>query len=513
MKKSLSKSNERKIGAVLSYVQMALSIITGLLYTPLMIRLMGQEEYGLYGTVSSFVSMLGLLDLGFTSSYVKYFTKYRIENEYDKLNGFNSLFSLVFLVISVIAAALGILFSFNLDWIFSTGLTSAEYEKARIMVILLTVSVALGFLTNVFTSYISANQKFVFTKTFGLATTILTVVVNIAVLMLHGGAVGLVCVSLVFSIITKIVYIFYAFKNGLKFSIKNIPKGVFKEVFVFSGLIAVNMIVDKVNLGIDSVLLGRFCGTATVAIYTVGASINSHFTNFSTAISGIFTPHVHELVCSHEMDSQEQRDVLTAFFTKVGRIQFLLLGLILSGFVIFGRQFVYLWAGEGYDDAYYIALLLMGPSIIPLIQNVGIEIQRAENRHHYRSVIYGLTAILNFAISIFLCQIWGGIGSATGTAIATLIANCLIMNIVYHKKINIDMISFWKSILKQFAGMLPAILIGVVVFKFIDTSTILSFILGVIAYVIVYCAFVWKFSMNDYEQNLIKSVLKKVKRK
>lgn len=53
MSKSISQSNERKVGVILSYVQIALSSVCSLLYTPIMLRLMGQNEYGLYGTVNS----------------------------------------------------------------------------------------------------------------------------------------------------------------------------------------------------------------------------------------------------------------------------------------------------------------------------------------------------------------------------------------------------------------------------------------------------------------------------
>ena len=74
MKNKLSGSAERKAGALLSYAQVFLNVIVGLLYTPVMLRLMGQNEYGLYGTVSSAVALLGLLDLGFTSSYIKFYS-------------------------------------------------------------------------------------------------------------------------------------------------------------------------------------------------------------------------------------------------------------------------------------------------------------------------------------------------------------------------------------------------------------------------------------------------------
>lgn len=511
--KPISSSKQMKAGVILSYVQIALSVLTGLLYTPVMLRLMGQNEYGLYGTVNSTIALLSLLDLGFTSSYIRFYSRYKIENRQDKINSFNSLFFIVFLVISVIAALIGFFLSFNPVLIFDDGLTSEELSKAKVMMILLTVSMILGFMSTVFNCYISANQKFIFSKSLNVFSTIVNVGVNLIVLFCGYGAVGLIIVSLVLSIITKIITIVYAYKTlHFEFDFGHIEKSLFKSVLAFSGLIAINMFVDKVNSGIDSILLGRFCGTAAVAVYSVGSSLNSHFSMFSTAISGVFTPHIHNLVNLYEMDSLEQRNALTKFFVKVGRLQYLLLALIASGVVFFGKQFIYFWAGEGYDKSYYIALILILPSIISLTQNVGIEIQRAENRHHYRAYIYGAMAIINLILSIFLCQIWEGVGAAIGTGLASIVANGIIMDIVYHKKININIFEYWKNILRQTLGMIGPFIVGALIMKFADMGSLVKLAFWILIYVVIFAVFVWLLSMNTFEKDLVKSILRKLKR-
>lgn len=58
-------------------------------------------------------------------------------------------------------------------------------------------------------------------------------------------------------------------------------------------------------------------------------------------------------------------------------------------------------------------------------------------------------ALINLGLSIILCKRFGAVGSAIGTAISLIVANGLVMNIYYHKKCNIDIITFWKNILKQ----------------------------------------------------------------
>ena len=61
----MSNTKQLKIGIVLSYLTLALSNIIALIYTPFMLRMLGQSEYGLYSLVASVVAYLTILDFGF----------------------------------------------------------------------------------------------------------------------------------------------------------------------------------------------------------------------------------------------------------------------------------------------------------------------------------------------------------------------------------------------------------------------------------------------------------------
>ncbi len=69
------KVNQKKVGVILSYISQAIQILSGLIYTPIMLRLLGQSEYGLYQLVYSVVSYLSLLSFGFTASYMRFYSR------------------------------------------------------------------------------------------------------------------------------------------------------------------------------------------------------------------------------------------------------------------------------------------------------------------------------------------------------------------------------------------------------------------------------------------------------
>ena len=126
-------------------------------------------------------------------------------------------------------------------------------------------------------------------------------------------------------------------------------------------------------------------------------------------------------------------------------MQFLVLGLVISGYVFFGMPFVELWAGNGYRDSYYIGLLLMVPVTLPLLQNLGIEIQKAKNLHQFRSWVYLGVAVGNVALSIPLAQRFEGIGAAAATATSLIIGNVIIMNWHYQARVGLDIKEFWRQ--------------------------------------------------------------------
>ena len=504
--------NQLKAGSVLSYIQMALSVIIQLVYTPIMIRLLGKNEYGLYQTVASTISMLSILSLGFNSGYIRYYSIYKKDNNTNAISKLNGLFLIVFTIIGFISLACGLFLTFNLNLVFDQGLTETEYNKARILMILLTINLSISFPMSVFQNIITAHERFVFLKSLGMFKTVVSPLVTLPLLLIGYRSIAMVVVTVSITLLIDIVYLIYVlFKMKEKFLFGNCEKELFKSLFTYTAFIALNTIIDQINWNIDKLLLGRFKGTAEVAIYSVGYTIYTCYMLFSTSVSGVFTPRIHKIVNECKNDNEKQRIELTRLFIKVGRIQFLILSLISSGIVLFGNYFITnIWVGEGYDNSYYVALLLVLPASIALIQNLGIEIQRAENRHQFRSIIYSIMALINLGLSIILCKKFGAVGSAIGTAISLVIANGLIMNIYYNRKCNIDIPLFWKNILHQTTGLVLPVCVGILIVRFVTMASLFSFVLCVFTYSAIYCISMWVFGMNAYEKDLVRKPLKKM---
>ena len=502
------KVNQLKAGVILSYIQLVLGNIISIIYTPIMLRILGQNEYGLYNLASSTISYLGLLSFGFGSSYIRYYSKYKVEKDENKIKKLNGTFMTVYSVIAIVALLAGVVLIANIELMFNRSLTTAEISKLRILMSFMVFNIAISFPVSVFNSNITANERFFFQKVVGAINTVINPFVMLPVLLMGYQSVGMVVATTVLALINAGLSIWYCFKKiGIKFTFGKFDFVLMKEITIFSSYIFLNMIVVQINWNVDRFLLGMFKGTGAVAVYGIGSQFNTYYLSFSTSVSNVFIPKVNRMVTE-----SDDNKVLTELFTKVGRIQFIILSLILSGFVFFGQYFVKIFAGEGYELAYPVAILLMIPVTVPLIQNLGIEIQKAKNMHRFRSLLYFLIAIGNLFISIPLCKTYGIIGCAIGTSSTMILGNCILMNWYYHKKVGLDILYFWKSIAEFIPGLIIPIFAGIIM-SFIGINSISRFLgMGVI-YIVVFSISIYKFSMNDYERELFRGPLLKIKAK
>ena len=207
---------------------------------------------------------------------------------------------------------------------------------------------------------------------------------------------------------------------------------------------------------------------------------------------------------------ENKTKVFSDLFIRVGRIQYIVLAFVLSGFIVFGQQFIKLWAGADYADSYIITLLFFIPLTVPLIQNLGITILQARNQMKFRSLVYVFIAIGSLALQIPLAKYYGGIGCAIAISAALTIGQIIIMNIYYQKVQKINIVAFWKEIAKM--SVIPVILsaLTMYVIQSIELNTVKLLGTGIIVFSAIYLPLFWFFGMNQRERELLKTPVRKI---
>lgn len=501
--------NQRKTGATLSYIYIILNSGISILYTPLMLDLMGKSEYGLYTLIASVIAYLSVLDMGFGNAIIRYTAKYRALNDKDGEYKLNGMFLVLYTIIGIVAFGIGMGLYANVDAIFGASLTPSELDTAGMLMLILVFNVAISFPLSIFGAIITAYEQFVVPKVLNIIRAILQPGIMIPLLLLGYKSVAMVIVTTVLNILILLFNLVYCFKKlKIKINIAKPDTRLLREICAYSFYILLNLIVDKIYLSTDKFILGIVAGTAAVAVYGIAMQLYDYYVLFSTSINGVFLPRITEMVVKGADDEE-----ISNLFIKIGRIQFMVMALILTGFVVVGRDFIIRWAGPDYEQAYIIELILMVPALVPLVQNTGISILQAKNIHKFRSVVYLFVAIANIFLSIPMAKEYGGIGAAIGTALATCIGQIIVMNIYYHKKAKLNIIKFWKEICKLLPPVVVCLLVGGGLnVLWVSSSYVAIFVKGICC-VAVYAIILWLFCMNEYERELIKKPVGKVIRK
>ena len=503
----LEDSIQRKKGAVLSYVSLFINILIQLLYTPFLISKIGQSEYGLFSLINSIIGYLTILDLGFGNAIIVYTAKYRAQNKYEEEQKLQGMFNIIFKIIGVISGLIGLILFLNVNNFFGNSMTLVELEEAKIMMLILTFNLIITFYFNIYSSIITAYEKFTFQKLIAILSTLLKPLIMIPFLLLGYKAITMTFIITLINLFVLLSnYTYCKTKLNIKIKYTGFDNQTFKVIFGYSIWIFLAIVVDKINWSIDQFVLGSISGTIVVSVYSAASTINQLFISFSTAISSVLLPKVSKMIAK-----ESSNDEITNEFIKVGRIQYLIIFLMCSGLVLFGKQFFIVWLGENFIDSYYVSIILILPLSIPLIQNLGISIRQAMNKHKFPALVNIIIALLNIIISIPLSIKYGAIGAALGTGIGITLS-CIIINIYYYKVLKINVIKFFKEIIKMsisFIIPLSIIIIFMNIFKFNNIFTIIIY--GTL-YTFLYLLTIYNITMNQYEKNIIKSIIKKIRR-
>lgn len=500
-------SQSKKGGILLSYVNIILSMVINIVLTPMMIIALSDDSYSLYKVIQSFAGPLMMFNMGVSTIVTRSIAKHRAANEDEKTQKENT-FAMSLIVSSAMGAVIvlvGIAMMAAIPSIYGNNYSPELIIAAKEMFGILTVSTVVNILTETFRGCVVGHERFVFH--YGASTLRYILKFAFIALLLKLGA-GVVLVTLVDLINNIIVFLFYAYYA--LFKLKEKPKLHFfdkkelSEIFMFSIAILLQTIVNQVNNNVDIMILGALeSNKEIITMYSSALTVYSVYNSMITVFSTVYFPQATKLV-TRGCTKKEMTD----FVIKPGRMQAMVAVAVIIGFAFIGKDFVSVWIGSKYIDAYYVILALIIPVTIPLVENVCISILDAQLKRMFRSVTLVIMALINVVFTLLGVYFFGFWGAAISTAISLIIGHGIIMNIYYQKVIGIEVFRMFREI---FRGTLPAGLIAGLVclpLSFIKLNHILWFLAKGAIFVTVYFVLLWFISFNKEEKAEIKKTLR-----
>ena len=500
----MDSNNQIKKGAIISYIAIIFNIIAGLLYTPWMVKQIGQSDYGLYVLVTSFLAYF-VIDFGLGQTIATFLAKYRAEKQEHKVNQLLGTTTKLYLGINLVVLIVLVIVYFLIETIFRE-LSPSEIDKFKIIYCIAGLFSLISFPFTPLNGVLIAYERFILLKLCDIINKVVLIVLMIVALLLGYKLYALVAINAIVGILIILIKLYYINKTtNIKVDYLFKSKALTKQLFGFSIWVTIIGIAQRLMFNIAPTLLAIYSGTAAIAIFSIGNIIEGYVWTFANALNGLFLPKVSSLNIT-----SNNRDEITKLMVRVGRIQLSMVGVLFVCLITIGQEFVILWMGAEFAESYYIIVLLILPGFVTLTQEIALTLMYVENEIKFKAIIYLSSSILSIIISLFLIPKYGALGAAIGIFTSLIIFQVIGMNIVYYKVMKLDIFYFFKEcILKMALPVLLALGLGFLINFYIPASSFLVFFPKALLIGSLYFALMWLLGLNAEEKALISNLVKK----
>lgn len=466
----MKSDKQRVVGVALSYVHLVSNALINLAYVPFLIGNLGDSEYGLYQLMGSLIAYFSVFDFGLSNSIVRFYSLAKVEGDKKKQANILGTSVLIYSIICGVCALVGLGIYLAIDTIFGNSLTDSQLQEAKAIFLIQLANILISLLGKVFNAVVTSEEKFIFLKMMALLQCYLQPIVIFWLVTQQPYAMTVVAIQTLFNVLlNSVVGIYAVVKLRMKIRLYSIDKTLISQMLKLSFSVFIVAITDQIFWKTNQFILGAIVGTVAVAVYSVAAQIYMNYMVISSTIQGVFLPKVTQLV------AEGNPIKISELFIRIGKIQYMLLSVVLIAFVAIGRDFVYLWVGDRYGDSFWIALIVMTAMTIDLIQCIGSTVLQARNQYGIRAKVLVATALLN-VVGVLAVARQGGVACALVSAVCMALANGPIMNYFYWKIAGLDIKRYWKEIVRISAKLIFVLTISLLIAFFYKTISVASFI-------------------------------------
>lgn len=492
-------SKQHSIGTLLGYFYIALQSLISIIYIPLLINGIGDGEYGLYQIMGSIIAYFAVMEGPMSASILRYYSEFKEKKDTVNMENTLAIGRRVYYIISAAIIVVSIPCLFVIRIAYQSTFTAFELKEATLMFALMIINILVTVNNYTYIAAINAHEKYIFIKSVSIITLVLQPLSVYMLIKQYPYAFIIIVVQLALNIVASLARWLYA-TNVIKIKIKyhGFDRSLVRKLISLSLSVLFVSLADQVFWKTAQLILGAHFGTKITAIYSVGAQFNTMFISLGCVIAGMVIPTITRMAGNDNAGNK-----LSVFFAKTGRIQSYIIFLLVSGVILFGKELILIISNEKYLDTYYVALLLMIPYAVDLIQNCGNAVLQVKDMYNKRAKVMFLMAAINVLLTLAFIRIFGMIGAALATAISIVIGSGFLMNFVYKKYAKLDIKMFWTKVAPIIIATIPTTLIGLLINKIAIPNQYIQFLTHIVLYTLLYLCVMWFFVVDKDEKNYI----------
>lgn len=379
-----------------SFLAKFLSILVSLIVTPMLFKILGEHNYGLWATILPIFTWLTFFDLGIGNGLRNKITKYIVDGDFDIIRlliGNALIMSLI--IVLVISSTLIIMtfWGWRSGWLYFFEENATLYRSVQIVIIGALVSFVLNLVNNLYHSI--QRSQFV---TYGQLLTNSLVFILIIPYWFGGGHSDLVDIALIYSIsivISGLLLAWLFFYNNKRLLPKIIDLNIKKE---YSSLKAGSafLILQLASLIIffsDRLIITTFVDASETAQYDI---IYKYF-SLVVFMQSIFTTPAWSATAD-ALASGDCNWVRRAI--KIQHYLFFVLVFIVSMMLLSSGFIFSIWMGESFVTRYSILIAMALFLIVMSWNNIYSTILSGANVLRFQVLSASVSAILNIPLSI-----------------------------------------------------------------------------------------------------------------
>lgn len=401
-------------GSALRVAYLLAAAVTSLFLMAFIVHHLGDRLYGFWSLTSAFIGYYSLLDFGLSSAVSQYICIAIGHNDPAECRVvFNSALRIQSLLGGAVLLATAVT-SAATPWFCKDPADAAIFWK---VIVILGVSVALGFPTRAYGGVLEAQLRFDIQSWASLLGLVLRTALMVLAILKGGQLLALAWMVLFASLPVTALQIFYARREApwaridFSFIVPREAKRLFSySIYTFLGLIG-----DIFRFQLDSVVIAGLIGLSAVTHYRVASAFSAYYINIVGCIVGLIQPVLSRL---HGAQDRSGLEKVFFFATRVSICVSIFIGFSL---ISWGKPFIARWMGPKYEDAYWPLVVLALAVLLDVGQNPSITLLYATFNHRFYTYLNCAEGLMNLVISVSLAKPFGVLGVALGTLIAALI--------------------------------------------------------------------------------------------
>jgi O-antigen/teichoic acid export membrane protein len=394
-------------------------LLVSAISVPLTVRYLGAEQYGIWITISTTMTLLAVMDFGIANSLTNFISDAFAKDNRELAGRYAATAFWTMVLIAVVLGLTGLAIVPRVNWgsvfhLQDPNLVAITTRTVAAAYIVFVVSLPAGLATKLLGGY----QEVRTANVFGTLGSILSLLGILAVVWLHGTLPTLVLVyagALVLANACCLLWLWSWHKPWLAPAPSRWDRSVVKSMMQSGSQFFVLQLAGLVVFNSDNLVIAHYLNPAAVTPY----SVTWRLVGYSAALQTLMVPALWPAYS----EAYARGDMLWIRNTywRVMKITMSVAGFFCLLFVFAGRTIIRYWAGEVAVPQQSLVVVMCIWVLISTLMNNEACILAAANEIRLQAFVGAIAAVVNLAVTISLVQRIGTLGVILGTVISYIV--------------------------------------------------------------------------------------------